>query len=163
MPVLRVDTTMITNPPLADVAASAAAPTRRPAWIPTAAAFATVALCITAGNWQHRRMLEKEALQEAMARAAQLAPVAFPQGVRDWGAWRGGLVVHASGPRYDSPGEANRIGGYTTLDVRVRYAIAPRWSAELSATNLLDRQRETSIGYDAPRRSVLLSLRFEAF
>ena len=82
---------------------------------------------------------------------------------RDWGAWRGGLVVHASGPRYDSPGEANRIGGYTTVDVRVRYAIAPRWSAELSATNLLDRQRETSIGYDAPRRSVLLSLRFEAF
>lgn len=93
MPVLRVDTTMITNPPLADVAASAAAPTRRPAWIPTVAAFATVALCITAGNWQHRRMLEKEALQEAMARAAQLAPVEFPQGVRDWGAWRFRQVV----------------------------------------------------------------------
>jgi vitamin B12 transporter len=71
--------------------------------------------------------------------------------------------VHASGPRHDSPGGQNRIGGYTTVDARVRYAITPRWSVDLTAANLLDRQRETTIGYDAPRRSVLLSLRFEAF
>jgi surfeit locus 1 family protein len=83
---------MITHPPLADVAA-AAPQRRRPAWIPTVAAFATIALCITAGNWQHRRMLEKEALQNAMRQAAHVAPVAFPQRVADWSAWRFRHVV----------------------------------------------------------------------
>lgn len=82
---------------------------------------------------------------------------------RDFGSWRAGLTLHASGPRYDQPGEQARIPGYATLDARVRYAIAPRWSVDLAATNLLDKARETSIGYDAPRRQVMLSVRFEAF
>jgi surfeit locus 1 family protein len=61
---------------------------RRPAWIPTLAAFATVALCVTAGGWQHRRMLEKQAQQQAIAHAATLAPVPLPKDVADWSAWR---------------------------------------------------------------------------
>lgn len=60
----------------------------RPAWVPTVAAFATVALCVVAGNWQHRRMLEKEALQSTMQQAATLAPVTLPTAVADWTAWR---------------------------------------------------------------------------
>ena len=60
----------------------------RPAWVPTIAAFATVALCVTAGNWQHRRMLEKEALQQRVQHAATLSPVPLPDGVDDWTAWR---------------------------------------------------------------------------
>jgi surfeit locus 1 family protein len=67
-----------------------AAPARRdrPAWVPTVAAFATVVLCVVAGNWQHRRMLEKEALQNRMEQAASLAPVALPKAADDWSAWR---------------------------------------------------------------------------
>lgn len=61
---------------------------RRPAWIPTVAAFATIAVCIVAGNWQHRRMLEKEALQAQISAAAAAAPIALPAGVGDWRAWR---------------------------------------------------------------------------
>ena len=60
----------------------------RPAWVPTIAAFATVALCVAAGNWQHRRMLEKEALQARVQHAATLSPVPLPDGVDDWTAWR---------------------------------------------------------------------------
>jgi cytochrome oxidase assembly protein ShyY1 len=62
--------------------------TARPGWVPSAAALATVLLCIVAGNWQHRRMQEKEALQDTMRRAAALAPVALPAAVDDWSAWR---------------------------------------------------------------------------
>jgi surfeit locus 1 family protein len=65
----------------------------RPAWVPTVAAFATVVLCIVAGNWQHRRMLEKEALQYAMDEAATLAPVALPTSAADWTPWRFRHVV----------------------------------------------------------------------
>ena len=61
---------------------------RRPKWLPTVAAFVVAALCIVAGNWQHRRMLEKEALQASITRAAAAAPVALPARVDDWNAWR---------------------------------------------------------------------------
>lgn len=61
---------------------------RRPAWIPTVAAFLTIAICVTAGNWQHRRMLEKEALQAQITAAAAAPAVPLPAGVTDWRAWR---------------------------------------------------------------------------
>ena len=60
----------------------------RPAWLPALAALATIVVCILAGNWQHRRMLEKEALADAIRRAEASAPVALPSGVADWNAWR---------------------------------------------------------------------------
>ena len=61
---------------------------RRPVWLPTLAAFITIALCVTAGNWQHRRMLEKVALL-AKITAAKTAPAApLPTGVSNWNEWR---------------------------------------------------------------------------
>jgi surfeit locus 1 family protein len=62
--------------------------TARPGWVPTVAALATVVLCVAAGNWQHRRMLEKEAVQERMRQSASIAPVPLPAAVDDWSAWR---------------------------------------------------------------------------
>src|SRR5436190_1924957 len=61
---------------------------RRPAWVPTIAAFATIALCLTAASWQHRRMLEKEALQQAISAAATAPAVPLPPAVTDWPRWR---------------------------------------------------------------------------
>jgi surfeit locus 1 family protein len=72
---------------------AAVAPRRRPAWVPTVAALAAVALFVTAGNWQHRRMLEKQALQAQLRAAAALAPVPLPAEVADWNAWRFREVV----------------------------------------------------------------------
>ena len=48
-------------------------------------------------------------------------------------------------------------------DARVRYAIDKRWSVELNATNIFDRKYEGAVGYDAPRRSVMLAVRFESY
>ena len=70
-----------------------AANPRRPAWIPTLAAFAAIALFVTAGNWQHRRMLEKEAMHDRIVAAAALPPVALPATPRDWREWRYRQVV----------------------------------------------------------------------
>ncbi len=45
-------------------------------------------VCIGAGNWQHRRMHEKEALRSQL-RAAAAAPAAqLPADVKDWRTWR---------------------------------------------------------------------------
>ncbi len=80
-------------------------------------------------------------------------------------AWNAGLSLFASGERFDSadgsPG--SRLPGYAIVDARVRYAIGKQWTAQLTATNLLDKRYESSVGYDAPRRGVFLDLRFEAF
>jgi surfeit locus 1 family protein len=66
---------------------------RRPAWIPTIAAFACIAAFVTAGNWQHRRMLEKEALQASIAAAAAAPESALPRDGGDWSAWRFRVVT----------------------------------------------------------------------
>jgi len=61
---------------------------RRPAWIPTVAALLTIALCLTAASWQHRRMLQKEALQDEINAAAARPAVPFPADITDWHRWR---------------------------------------------------------------------------
>jgi len=86
-------------------------------------------------------------------------------GTYTWGSWSGGMTVHASGDRYDSPDESpgTRLGGYATLDARVRYKAARQWTVELAATNLTDKRYETSVGYEGARRGVMLAVRFDAF
>lgn len=66
---------------------------RRPAWIPTIAAFAAIVLFVLAGNWQHRRMSEKEALQAQSSAALAAAPAPLPADVADWRTWRFRRVI----------------------------------------------------------------------
>jgi vitamin B12 transporter len=81
-----------------------------------------------------------------------------------WRQWNFGVSVLASGPRYEYPGGAStKLAGYGVLDARARYQMAPHWTAELVATNLLDRRYESALGYDAPRRGVLLNVRFDSY
>jgi vitamin B12 transporter len=87
------------------------------------------------------------------------------EGTYTAGLWTLGGTLVASGDRFDSTNEApaSRLPGYAVVDMRVRYAFDKRWSAELSVGNVFDKRYETAVGYDATRRSALLSLRFEAF
>ena len=87
------------------------------------------------------------------------------EATRSFGSWTAGVAVLASGARFDSTDEspASRLGGHAVVDARLRYTLDKRWSAELAATNLGDRKYESAVGYDAPRRSILLSLRFESY
>jgi vitamin B12 transporter len=84
---------------------------------------------------------------------------------RTWGRWTAGIDVLASGDRFDSATQdpATRLGGYAVVDARLRYAVTPKWTTELVATNLGDKRYESTLGYDAPRRGVLLNVRFESY
>jgi vitamin B12 transporter len=81
------------------------------------------------------------------------------------GPWTAGFGVSSVGDRYDSANEApdTLLPSYTTVDVRLRYRFEKFWSVELAATNVFDKRYESAIGYDAPRRAILLSVRLDAF
>jgi surfeit locus 1 family protein len=78
-------------------AAPPQAPARRfrPRALPTLAMVAAVALCVVAGNWQQRRMHEKEALRAQLDAASQAAPLdlAGLRAAADWPALRFRSVV----------------------------------------------------------------------
>lgn len=84
---------------------------------------------------------------------------------RAWGRWTAGMSLLASADRYDSATQdpATRLGGYAVVDARVRYAITPKWTAQLVATNLGDKRYESALGYDAPRRALLLNVSFASY
>jgi vitamin B12 transporter len=84
---------------------------------------------------------------------------------RTWRSWTAGMSLVGSGERFDSIDEApaSRLPSYVRVDARLRYDISKMWKAELHAVNLGDRRYESALGYDAPRRGVMLSVRFEAF
>src|SRR4029078_12823272 len=75
-----------------DARAGATAPAftsrRRPAWGPTLTAFIAIALCVTARNRQHPRMLENEAWRAKISAARAAPTVPLPTDVRDWSSWR---------------------------------------------------------------------------
>jgi surfeit locus 1 family protein len=56
--------------------------------LPTLATLAAVVLFVMAGNWQHRRMLEKDGLRAQLDRAGAAAPISLPTHVPDWSALR---------------------------------------------------------------------------
>ncbi len=69
--------------------APALAPRRRirPAFVPTLAAIAAVVLFVVAGNWQHGRMEQKQAMRAQYDAAIAAPPVVLPD-LRDWTSWR---------------------------------------------------------------------------
>ena len=62
----------------------------RSPWIPALAAVAAIAVFVSAGNWQGRRMAEKERLRAQYEAAVREAPVPLPApgAAADWDAWR---------------------------------------------------------------------------
>lgn len=78
-----------------DVPAQASAGRFRPRVLPTLAMLVAVAVCIAAGNWQLRRMHEKEALRAQLDAAARAEPVALARlaPTADWTALRYRPVV----------------------------------------------------------------------
>jgi surfeit locus 1 family protein len=60
----------------------------RPRFVPTVAAVVAIALFVSAGQWQQRRMGEKEALRVQFDTANAATPVTLPTDAPDWRAWR---------------------------------------------------------------------------
>ncbi|MBK7742837.1 MAG: SURF1 family protein [Betaproteobacteria bacterium] len=59
-------------------------------WVPVAAALVAAAVFVSAGNWQGRRMHEKERLRAQFdaAAVADAAPLPAVDAAADWAAWR---------------------------------------------------------------------------
>lgn len=76
---------------------------------------------------------------------------------RDFGAYALGGSLHAVGKRNDG---SNRLGGYTTVDLRGSYALSNDWSLKAKVDNLLDEDYQTAYGYNQPDRTYWLSLHY---
>ncbi|MDP1171592.1 TonB-dependent receptor domain-containing protein, partial [Klebsiella pneumoniae] len=76
---------------------------------------------------------------------------------RDFGAYALGGSLHAVGKRNDG---SNRLGGYTTVDLRGSYALGNDWSLKAKVDNLFDEEYQTAYGYNQPDRTYWLSLHY---
>jgi len=77
------------------------------------------------------------------------------------GRWRFGGSLYAVGGRFDDAANTQRLAGYATADLYADYALAPAWRAQIKLNNLADRVYETALGYNQPRRSAFLTLRWQ--
>ena len=93
-------------------------------------------------------------------RAQRFGTFEAAYGLREWTLAAG---LSASGERFDSTNESadSRLPGYATVFARASYRLDRKWALELTAANLFDKRYESAVGYDAPRRSVFLNLRFD--
>ncbi|MFT3669734.1 MAG: TonB-dependent vitamin B12 receptor [Pseudoxanthomonas sp.] len=80
---------------------------------------------------------------------------------RAFGAFRTGVTFNAAGERYDNLANTDRLGGYSTLDLRLEYAIAPAWTLQAKVGNVFDCAYETVAWYNQAGRTYGLSLRYQ--
>lgn len=80
---------------------------------------------------------------------------------RAFGDFRTGVTFNAAGERYDNLANTDRLGGYSTLDLRLEYAIAPAWTLQAKVGNVFDRDYETVAWYNQSGRTYGLSLRYQ--
>lgn len=81
---------------------------------------------------------------------------------RAFGALRFGVTVNGAGHRYDDAANTLRLGGYATTDLRLEYAINPRWTLQARASNVFDRDYETIAWYNQPGREYGLALKYQS-
>lgn len=78
------------------------------------------------------------------------------------GAWTWGVEWNGQGRRYDRVPNtvSGRMGGYGLVDAYVHYAMAPDWSLEVRANNVLDKEYELAKGYGTQGASAFVALRY---
>jgi vitamin B12 transporter len=79
---------------------------------------------------------------------------------RDFGKLGFGASWIAEGMRYDDAGNALRLGGHATLDLRASYALSADWTLQAQVRNALDGDYETAAYYRQPGREFGLSVRY---
>lgn len=79
---------------------------------------------------------------------------------RSFGNLKAGLSVHGESARYDDAANTTSLGGFTTVDLRAEYAIAPHWIAGGRLANLFDKEYTTAYNYHQPGRNVFFTLRY---
>ncbi len=80
---------------------------------------------------------------------------------RSWGALRTGLTLHSEGRRFEDLANTVALGGFSTLDLRVEYALAADWRLQARLANVFDKRYETAAFYNQPGREVMFTLRWQ--
>jgi vitamin B12 transporter len=79
---------------------------------------------------------------------------------RDWGRASLGATFYITGPRYDDPANTERLGGYSTLDLRASLAVSRRWLLQAVLKNVFNREYQTALYYNQPGFGAYLTLRY---
>lgn len=79
---------------------------------------------------------------------------------RDYGRYTTGVTLNAAGKRYDDLANTRRLGGYSTLDLRVAYDLAEAWTLQGRVNNLFDKEYETASFYNQQGRALFVSLTY---
>ena len=77
------------------------------------------------------------------------------------GAWNVGSSVFRAGSRFDDTANTTPIAGYTTIDAYVDYKVTPELTLQAKGVNLTNKDYQTILGYNQPRRGVFVSLRYQ--
>lgn len=78
----------------------------------------------------------------------------------DFGRVSTGATVIAEGKRFDDLANTNEMNGFTTLDLRASWQVAPAWTVQATLGNVFDREYETARFYNQAGRSAFLTLRY---
>jgi vitamin B12 transporter len=98
---------------------------------------------------------QNEMTQQALARRAKtLAQAGLTQ---SWGYWDTGLQLRYSGSRVD---DANILAAYTLLDLTATRALTPDLRLNLRLENATNQNYQSIYGYNMPKRSVFVGLRW---
>jgi vitamin B12 transporter len=79
---------------------------------------------------------------------------------REFGALSAGTSLAVVGRRFEDPANTERLGGYTTLDLRAGWRFHPSWMLQARVSNALSRDYQTVLYYNQPRFGAYLTLRY---
>lgn len=75
-------------------------------------------------------------------------------------AFRLGATMNVVSGRYEDVANTQRMGGYTTVDLRGEYLINSEWRVQARIANLFDKDYETAYLYNQTGRAFYLTLRY---
>ncbi|HVQ33260.1 MAG TPA: TonB-dependent receptor, partial [Lysobacter sp.] len=81
---------------------------------------------------------------------------------RAFGAFSVGATWVGEQRRWDDVANTLAVGGFSTLDLRAEWRVAPAWTLQARAGNVFDRDYETAAYYAQQGRNYSLTLRYAA-
>ena len=73
-----------------------------------------------------------------------------------------GATVIGEGRRFDDVANTLEVAGFSTLDLRAEWRVAPAWTLQARVGNVFDRDYQTSAYYAQPGRQWFLTVRYAA-
>ena len=102
---------------------------------------------------------EDEQTGKVLARRAKR--LASFQADKQWGDFSAGASWKLTGHRFDNASNSVRMGGYGLVDLRAAYQVDKDWSAQLSVSNVFDKEYQTVNTYNSLDRTAMLTISYK--